>query len=228
MTPPLIGITGERLSASQVASALPVQHGFDGDWFYADYARAIREAGGLPIYLPIDDSVNDYLAVLDGVILSGGGDIDPVRYGQSPAPETQAPDAARDQFELDFAAGALNHGLPTLGICRGIQLINVLLGGTVTQHVPTHAFVDGAPDDLTHVVGFATGSRLHARYGASIEVNSLHHQAVDELGTDLVAVGTSPDGGIEAIEHKSKPVVCLLYTSPSPRDRTRSRMPSSA
>ena len=211
MTPPLIGITGERLSAAQVGSALPVQHSFDGDWFYADYARAIREAGGLPVYLPIDESVQDYLAALDGLVLSGGGDIDPVRYGHTPSPETQTPDAARDGFEVALAEAALEQDVPTLGICRGIQLVNVALGGTVAQHVPSHACVDGAPDDLTHIVTFASGSQMHARCGKWIRVNSLHHQAVDQVGNGLVVVGTSSDGGIEALEHESKPIVAVQW-----------------
>ena len=169
-----------------------------------DYVDAVVAAGGLPVMLPILDPGLAPVALrdLDGLLCSGGGDLEPGTYGQQPHPDVYGLDPARDAWELALVRTA---EVPVLGICRGSQLLNVAAGGTLVQHLPdrtdiVHRQMD-RKREIVHDVEVQAGSRLHAVVGGlQLGVNSLHHQAVDEVGAGFAAVAWAPDGTVEAIE----------------------------
>lgn len=208
---PLIGVVGSRTRGDQLAGNLDVLGASPVDVYYADYANGVLEAGGLPVYLPLDIDPVAIAERLDGLLMTGGTDISPERYGSTAHDALLVTVPERDAFEVAVLDAAYARELPTLGICRGLQLINVHAGGTLHQHVPEHAFVDGPADDLTHEVLIDADSTVGDLYGESHKVNSLHHQAVDRLGDDLRVVGRSHDGGVEALEHRSLPVVAVQW-----------------
>ena len=171
------------------------------------YADKVAKAGGTPVLLPPLPGIEGILPRLDGLVLSGGGDIDPARYaaprGEAPGPAS----AARDDAELDLCTAALDSGLPLLGICRGLQVINVALGGTLHQHLPDIVGHDGHSPEPggygSHDVSVAAGSRLASALGrAELAVPTHHHQAIDRLGDGLVATAWASDGIIEAAEFR--------------------------
>lgn len=211
---PLIGITGEQKSATALVDVLDVLRETDIDVFYGDYARAVLVAGGLPVWIPADAPAA-LLDHLDGLLLSGGDDIDPAAYGQAPHPALGAPSRARDTQERSLLDTALDVDLPVLGVCRGAQLVNVHLGGTLHQHVPAHTDASLPIDQAFHRVAFVDGSLGRSVYGAEIAVNSLHHQGIDRLADGLVASGVTaggPDDGlIEAVEVAGKPVLAVQW-----------------
>lgn len=183
----------------------------DIDIFFADYAQAVIEAGGLPVYLPYGSDLDAVVEKLDGVLMTGGDDINPSCYGHQHGPDTQASDDLRDSFEFATLAAAKRQELPLLGICRGLQVLNVAASGTINQHVPEHAFVDGPPDAIVHSVSFDPASTLFQIYGPTLEVNSLHHQSLAEIGGDLVVTGKSEDGSVEALEHRDLPMIGVQW-----------------
>ncbi len=207
---PLIGVTGKRRRASDLRGTAESLEHLDGDWYFADNARAVLEAGGLPVQLPLDADPAKYVDRLDGVLFTGGADIDPARYGAEAAPETEWSEAERDEFELALADAAIATGLPTLGICRGLQLLNVACGGTLNQHVPEHSRYDVNVEGPAHAVDLAPGSILGEMYGGSLKVNSLHHQTVAALGRDLVVTATSGDS-VEGFEHATLPLLAVQW-----------------
>ena len=169
------------------------------------YADSVAAAGGIPVLLPPLPGIEDALGRLDGLILAGGGDIDPARYHAEPAPETSSVREERDVAELALFAAARSRRLPVLGICRGLQVINVALGGTLHQHLPDvvghdgHAPVPGGFAD--HAVRVAPGSRLSQILGRDeAGTPTHHHQAVDQLGRGLIPTAWAQDGIIEAFE----------------------------
>ena len=170
------------------------------DLYFSDYARAVSAAGGLPVYLPSHGDPGSFVGHLDGLVLSGGTDIDPVRYGQESRSDMYEPEPARDGFELGILDAISSFEMPVLGICRGIQLINVHAGGTLHQHVESHARFDVPTSRIVHEVTFTEGSVTAALYGRSLWVNSLHHQTIDEVGEGFVVTGRSTDGTVEALE----------------------------
>jgi putative glutamine amidotransferase len=172
------------------------------------YLRAIEAGGGLPVVLAPDDPAmaGALLDRLDGLCLAGGPDLDPLGYG---AAERHArlgvTDRVVDAAELALAQAAEERGLPLLGICRGAQAMNVVRGGTLHQHVDDHRQTAPATEPFHHV-DVAQGSFLAALTGgATVAVNSFHHQAVDRLGAGLRVVATAPDGTVEAIEDPARP-----------------------
>ena len=174
------------------------------------YALAVHAAGGMALLLPPDDGAaerpEEMLDLLDGLILAGGADIDPASYGARPHPETRGSWPERDRFELALAHAALERDLPVLGICRGMELLNVACGGTLVQHLPDaigserHRHTPGTFDD--HEVRMDEGTLVARAVGStSTGVKSHHHQGVDELGEDLKVSGWSAeDDVVEAIE----------------------------
>ncbi|MEL6983405.1 MAG: gamma-glutamyl-gamma-aminobutyrate hydrolase family protein, partial [Actinomycetota bacterium] len=199
-------------------------HGLDIDLYLADYSREVLAAGGLPVNLPMDADPLDYVDHLDGVLLSGGADLHPARYGAEPDGHGDY-ETDRDALELRLLTGARDRDLPVLGICRGLQLINVAAGGTLHQHVAEHARYDVAPDAHVHDVSFEAGSLLGSLHGASPDaaaatdgaggprrsVNSLHHQTVDRVGDGLVVVARSADGTIEGLETPDGSMVAVQW-----------------
>jgi len=145
----------------------------------------------------------------DGLLLPGGGDVDPALYGREREPACEAPDRALDDRQLRALQGFVRAGKPVLGICRGHQLINVCFGGTLIQDIPqkaVHDWDDGVNEDKSHPVRAAAGTFPAALHGERFSVNSAHHQAVDRLGGELVAAAWSDDGVLEAFFHRTLPV----------------------
>ena len=204
-TAPLIGISGRTKTGAQVNVKPDSLAGLEVDLYFCDYARGVISAGGLPVFLPTSADPADYADRLDGLLLSGGTDIDPVLYGQTPCAELIPPEPARDVFEMALLDGAEAAGVPVLGICRGIQVLNVHGGGTLHQHVAPHSGDHRAPNSIAHRVDLAEGSLAASLYGPRIEVNSLHHQTIDRLADGYDATGCSEDGVIEVIESRRRP-----------------------
>jgi putative glutamine amidotransferase len=173
------------------------------------YSLAVSRSGGLPLILPPDDasaeSPDELLDLLDGLILAGGADVDAGSYGARPHPETAVTWPERDRFELALGHRALERDMPLLGICRGMQMLNVTAGGTLDQHLPDrvghreHRHTPGVFAD--HSVRLSERSLASRVVGeAQTAVKSHHHQGIDELGEGVEASGWSDDGVIEAIE----------------------------
>lgn len=193
-----------------VSGVLRTWDGSDRTGVNAAYVRAVLAAGGVPLILsPLMGAslASSALDGCDGLLLTGGEDIHPSWYGADPSPLLSPPSQERDLFELALFAVARQRGLPILGICRGIQLINVALGGTLFQDLPSErpGSVDHSPSGSrsarSHPVRIQPGSRASAALDAtSITVNSFHHQAIKDLAPGLVATGWTDDGLIEAAE----------------------------
>lgn len=181
----------------------------------SQYVHAVEAAGGVALLLTPahrPEALAVLLALADGLLLTGGEDIDPARYGQAPHPATGTPNAARDELEFAALRMALERELPVLAICRGHQLLNVALGGTLVQDLPTQRPGSQAHDQAEPVeqrsqwARVLPGSRLHGILGVErLHVNSFHHQAIDTLAPELEAVVWADDGvveGVEAREHR--------------------------
>lgn len=180
------------------------------------FADAVQAAGGIPVLLPCSDAAIDALDRVDGLVMTGGSDVDPAHYGEEPHPAVYGVDPERDRVELALVTTALGRGLPVLAVCRGMQLLNVALGGSLVQHLEPgagdrHAAWDVDTDALVHEASFADGSLAARCYGAATAVNSLHHQAVNRLGDGLVATGWATDGTIEAAEIPGIPVLAVQW-----------------
>lgn len=172
-----------------------------------DYPEAITGAGGIPVLLPLgspDDIVGTVDAV-DGLLLSGGGDVDPSRYGQRPSDDVGGIDTVRDDWELALVRRARATSLPVLGICRGCQVLNVAAGGTLIQHLPDvtavqHLVVDSR-DQISHQLSVRPGSHLASVVGdGALDVNTIHHQAVGSLGDGFRIAARAEDDIVECIE----------------------------
>jgi putative glutamine amidotransferase len=194
---PRIGITGRIASVD----------GADRAGVNGAYCHAVTAAGAVPIILPPvegDEAITAMLDGVDGIILSGGADIDPARYGTQPHPKLGTVDAVRDAFEFAVFAEVQRRKLPTLAICRGLQLANVAMGGTLWQDLPSERAPhpqSGARTDRVHEVHVIEGSKLgDALRGYDLTVNSFHHQAIRDLAPGLADVAWSKDGLIEGVE----------------------------
>jgi putative glutamine amidotransferase len=186
------------------------------DLHFADYPAALAAAGALPVELARDADVSDMVSRLDALVLSGGADIDPAFYGAEPAPGLGDIEPDRDVWELALIHAALEQNVPILAICRGAQLLNVALGGTLVQHVDLtdgvgHPRFDDDRSLLCHRVVTVAGSMANHVFGDSIQVNSLHHQVLDQLGDGLVATGHAEDGVVETIELPGHPVLAVQW-----------------
>lgn len=202
---PLIGVTTYR------------QGGQTGVWkeefalIPADYLRGLELEGGIPILIPPQNVSRDgaarILSALDGLMLCGGRDVNPSLYGEAPASTTEGPDLLRDLTENFLLSAALDKGTPVLAICRGMQLLNVHLGGSLVQHLPDvvgdSRYQRGSGQFSMMPVAIETESQLGAILDGVASLNSValyHHQAIDRLGRGVVITATSQDGVVEAIE----------------------------
>jgi putative glutamine amidotransferase len=206
MSRPVIGV-----SASIEAADWVVWEGVEANVSQRTYSLCIADAGAIPVILPADeasaDSPDGLLDVIDGLVLSGGADLDPASYGADRDPHTKGYKAERDRFEIALARRALERDIPVLGICRGMQVLNVACGGTLVQQLADTSIHNHTPGQFSdHAVRLAPGSLAAEALGAErVSVHSHHHQGVDRLGDGLVATGWAEPGDvIEAIEHPGR------------------------
>jgi putative glutamine amidotransferase len=179
----------------------------------AVYFEAVQRAGGIPVLLPPQpadsEAVSRVLDGVDGLIVTGGADVDPARYGQDAAPATDQPHLERDAWEDALLTAAIERELPFLGICRGMQVLNVNRGGSLHQHVPDvvgdDRFRIGKGQFATNEVVTEPGSELDALVGAKLPVKSYHHQAVDAVGEGLRVTARTGDGIVQAVELEGVP-----------------------
>ena len=200
MTRPFVGITTwRRFIDTDLGTGRPAHS------LGTEYSAPIEAAGAAVVLLPPTAGVDEVLDRLDGLVLSGGEDVHPARYGATPQAEKTS-DPARDEFEIALALGARERGLPVLAICRGLQVSNIAFGGSLIVDIPStshHHPVRGADEQLSarHPVSFAADSRLAALYGVRDRVvNTIHHQSVDVPAPGLRPVAWAPDGIVEAVE----------------------------
>ncbi|MFQ5676210.1 MAG: gamma-glutamyl-gamma-aminobutyrate hydrolase family protein, partial [bacterium] len=194
----------------------------------AEYLDSVRQAGGLPIALTPGETRIDRLPnLIDGLIFAGGEDIDPAKYnGNASHPSVTGVDAERDSFELALAEHILATSLPTLGICRGSQLLTLATGGTLIEHMPdefgnaiVHRGADG--EEVDHQVQIQPKSRLAQIVGTTnLTVKSKHHQGMRTIPDAWEIAAHAPDGSVEALEHRSHPwmIAVLWHPEMSPRD----------
>ncbi|NJP04315.1 MAG: gamma-glutamyl-gamma-aminobutyrate hydrolase family protein [Chloroflexaceae bacterium] len=215
LVPPIIGITSyHRDTASRF-------------WLPATYVEAVRLAGGIPVLLPPGERYfAELLQRIDGLIFSGGGDIDPQRYNEALHPRSYLIDDERDQFELELARIVLQQPLPVLGICRGIQLLAVACGEPLIQHVPDevgHTVLHRReiPNEIdhgsaiTHTITLDPTSRLATMMGTTATaIESWHHQAVRRVPPGWRATAWATDGVIEALEHTTHPWMIAVQWHP--------------
>ena len=181
-----------------------------------DYVASVEKSGGKPRILEVTDSARKVVKEIDGLLLTGGGDVDPVLYGEKRHPTVEDAEPGRDEFEIDIARRAMGANLPMLAICRGAQVLNVATGGTLVQDIPSavetelpHS-ITVPKDHVAHDVRVVPGSKLQQALGDAVSqghtcrVNSRHHQSVGRLGTSLSPSATAPDGVVEAIESGEK------------------------
>ncbi len=208
MSQPLIGITASRIHNHADEPVIALNEA---------YSRAVARAGATPLTIPLglpDEVLAELLSRLDGVLFSGGGDVETSRYHGIDHPRVGEVDPDRDRVEILLTGQVILRGMPFLGICRGIQIVNVALGGTLysdiaDQHsgaVRHDCYPDIPRDHLAHEVEIVAGSRLAQILGVTrVATNSLHHQAVSRLAHGLTAVAHTPDGIIEAFEIPDHP-----------------------
>ena len=177
------------------------------------YTASVRRAGAKAVWIETDDLEQAIEAMLqcDGLLLSGGEDIDPFHYGQTPTEKCGEINKARDHAELKMLEAFLATGKPILGICRGIQLINVALGGTLVQDLEWEYPESGAHRNAVHTVKTQRGSFLHRALGKEFQTNSFHHQALKTCGEGLAVTARTADGVIEGVEHCSRPVLGVQW-----------------
>jgi putative glutamine amidotransferase len=208
-SPPLIGVSTSEVRRADEHGLVPEGEPARLELALGErYLQAVRSGGGMPVILtPLPPTqIDALLNRIDGLCLSGGPDIYPSAYDAEPDPNLGPTEPELDRFEIALARRACARGMPVLGICRGAQVLNVALGGTLHQHLPDlttevdHRQTQGGAT-VTHTVALDGDSRLAALLGqTSLEVNSFHHQATAELGRGLRIVGRSPDGTVEALE----------------------------
>lgn len=202
MPKPLIGLTTSRM---QNLAKLPI---FGTN---IPYAKSIADAGGIPFLIPLslsDDDLDLLLSRVDGILLTGGYDVDPRRYGNQLHPKVEGVDADRDRVEIHLVQALIQLGKPFFGICRGFQIINIALGGSLYEDLPEqfsseiiHDNHDHPRNYLAHTVDVRSGSRLSEFLGiGDKDVNSLHHQGVNRLGRGLQLSAMAPDRLVEAFE----------------------------
>ncbi|MEU6187619.1 gamma-glutamyl-gamma-aminobutyrate hydrolase family protein [Nocardia sp. NPDC047038] len=222
---PMIGTTGRRVRL-RLVDGMDHRYGhLFTDTFMSDFSERIARAGGVPVNLPYDADPDALCHWLSGVVVTGGQDVHPAYWGgdlsvvrdADPRDDPMVHDAERDRFEIALVRAALDRKIPVLGVCRGLQILNVALGGTLIPHLPPGSvehlstsppLTDGADD---HKVTFEPGSIAERIFGASAVTNSWHHQAVDRCGTGLIVTGRTADGVVEAVELPGMPVLGVQW-----------------
>lgn len=210
-SPPRIGLSVNFMHADPLR---PVFKGMTLQYMEQRMAHSVHRAGGIPLGLPDlgdDDGIDLVLSTVDGLLLTGGADLAPQSYGETPLRPEWSGDPTRDEYELRLVQRARRRGLPILGVCRGIQLINVALGGRLYQDITTqredslvhrdwHSY-----DALGHAIRIEPDSWVGQLYGGAttVEVNSIHHQGLRELAPPLRATAWAPDGVIEAVQMRN-------------------------
>src|ERR1700677_434485 len=206
MARPLIGISGRRWPTSALGTHVPsAMSGIEFDLHFTDYPRSVALAGGLPVELTRDADAEEMVQHLDGLILTGGADVDPEHYDEEPDVNLGDTEPDRDAWEMALLAAARNKDIPILAICRGLQLVNVVFGGTLRQHLELdegagHPQWDIDGHEATHGVNLVEGTLTADLFPGEIGVNSLHHQVVDEVGEGLVVSAKATDGIVEGLE----------------------------
>ena len=177
-----------------------------------EYTEAVKKAGGIPLLIPFGnkEEIEETLELVDGIIMTGGVDVNPMLYGEMWHTTQGDADSARDEFDIQLIKSAYERNIPILGICRGCQIINVAFGGSLYQdnmeagaHVGVHNQKNRRAYPC-HMIQIEEGSFLYDVCGSSYAVNSYHHQSVKALGEGLKVVAKAPDGIVEAIQHESK------------------------
>ncbi|MGW8601259.1 gamma-glutamyl-gamma-aminobutyrate hydrolase family protein [Streptomyces sp. NPDC055893] len=222
---PLVGITGRRFQLGLIAGTDDRYATACVDSFMSAFATRVAQAGGVPVLLPYDADPLDVCAWVSGVVITGGQDVHPARWGGDtsvvrdvdPRLDPHAHNPERDDYEFTLARAAIDRGIPVLGVCRGMQLLNVALGGTLIPDLPPgpvpHLSPLAAPTDgdAEHLVTFEPGSTAARLFGDSAVTNSWHHQAVDRCGAGLVITGRTPDGVAEAVEAPGAPILGVQW-----------------
>ena len=193
----------------------------------SDYVNAVQVAGGRPLLVPpVEDGVEETLEALDGIVFTGGSDIDPGEYGAETHPETFGVRPERDRAELALLTAALERDMPVLGICRGIQVLNVARGGDLDQHLPDvvgHERHKHNPPGIfaDHDVAIEPGTKLASLLGGAHGVKSHHHQGLRQLGEGLVETAHADDGTVEAIEDPNRRFALGVLWHPEAGDNLR-------
>lgn len=209
---PLIAVSGSRIPGAFLGDHVPSgMAATTFDMASLGFAERLAELGASTVMLPTHESSVEVLEHVDGLILSGGADVDPSNYGAPPDPLLGAVDKRRDRVELAMVRRSLEIDLPLLGVCRGLHVINVAFGGTLHQHISTaddHNVGDRATEGV-HPVATKGDGTTAGLYGDATMVNSLHHQGVQHLGPGLRVGAVAPDGIVEALE-PTDPALALL------------------
>lgn len=213
---PLIGLTSARmLNQGAFLTGMPKT------FVNTDYTDAVSRAGGLPILLPAvsrQDEIEMFARLCDGILVTGGKDVAPLLYGEMTHPQCGEYDLEVDRCHIALIRAAVQAGKPVLGICRGLQLINVALGGTLYQDLPAQMPGAGGHlfsfirSDAVHTVSIAEDSPLYRIFGkTTLEVNSIHHQALKDPGKGVVICAASPDGVAEAFTVPGKNILAVQW-----------------
>lgn len=204
----IVGITGNE-------KEMPAMSGITYDAAPRDLSEGVKQAGGLPIVIPIGkpEMAKDYVDMIDKLILSGGQHVDPRFYGQEKEIESDDYSLARDEFELALIKEALAQNKPIFAVCRGMQLVNVALGGTLHQAVQNHWQEEVL--GTSHQLEIQPNSRVSQLFQAGTQINSLHRQSIKDLAADLVATAHDPrDGTIEAYESRGQHAILGIQWHP--------------
>jgi putative glutamine amidotransferase len=174
------------------------------DMYFSAFPAAVYAAGGIAVELPYEAGAAQVISRLDGLVITGGQDVDPHMWGGDPACTIGPVDADRDAYEMRLIEQALQHHVPLLGVCRGMQLINVVLGGSLIGDLPREPIDHTSPGQATaggaHEVETKPGSIANRLFGDRLMVNSLHHQGVEEAGRGVTISGRAPEGTAEILE----------------------------
>ena len=193
------------------------------------YVSAVQRTGAIAVLLPVDTRAPlELLGRIDGLLLIGGADLDPSTYGAELDPDTEATYRDRDDFEIALLKGAVERGMPVFGVCRGLQILNVAYGGTLTQHIPEvegsnpHRKAVGTFEGTEHTITLAPGSLASEAAGEEVHMACCHHhQAIERLGEGLVVTGRASDGVIEAVESQDGRWILGVQWHPEADERSR-------